>query len=123
MTRFGGYWQLGLVFESLRYRWTSKEVKGIALAVVLLAAVASWAFWRTLTSGAMVSGIVVSTGAVSVGRVCGGTREVASVRLPDGRVVYASVDSGRPLLQGTHVSLQKQGSQCNPVTYEVVALQ
>jgi len=122
MIRFGGELAAG-VFESLRYRWTSKEVKGVAFAVVLLAAPASWALWRTLSSGAMVSGIVVSTGAVSVGRVCGGTREVASVRLPDGRVAYAFVDSVGPLLPGTHVSLQKQWSQCNPVTYEVVALQ
>ena len=106
--------------KSLRYRWTSKEAKGIALAVALLAIIAVFAWWRALSSGAMVKGVVVSTGAVSVGRACGATRQLASVQLSDGSVTYAFVDSGGPLAPGTRVSLQRQGLPCDGVMYEVV---
>ncbi len=109
------------MFESLRYRWPSREVKGVALAAALLTAFALFELWRTFSSGAIVQGVVVSTGATSIGRACGGTRQVASVELSDGRIVYASADLYGPLRPGTPVSLQKQLSTC-AATYEVVAL-
>jgi len=111
------------LFESLRYRWTLNGAKGIALAVALLTAFASFELWRLSSSRAIVGGVVISTGAVSIGKGCGGTRQLASVQLADGRMVYASADAVRPLAPGTRVSLQKQWWPCDSGAYEVVALQ
>lgn len=113
---------MGHVFESLRYRWTLKELKAIALVAALVAALASFALWRILSSGAVANGVVVSTGAVSVGKACGATLQIASVQLSDGRVISASVDFGGPLRPGTQVSVQKQSSVCAAAGYQVVAV-
>jgi hypothetical protein len=110
------------MLESMRYRWTPKDAKGIALAAALLAAFASYGLWRIFSSGATVRGVVISTGPVGVSKACGANRQVASVQLSDGSVVYASADFVSPLLPGAQVSLQKVWSQCDPVTYVVLAL-
>ena len=113
---------MGDVFESLRYRVTSKELAGIAVAAVILSAFAAFETWRIVLSPAIVRGTVVSTGPVSFSGACGATREVATVQLSDGRVVYALVDSSPEVSPGVQVSLQKQGFACGPVYYEVISV-
>jgi len=109
------------MLETLRYRWTSKEIKGAALGVLLLAAfvlLTASGFW---SSRGATQGVVLSTGPASVASACGGTRELASVQLSSGRIVYAFVASGGPLHHGTPVTVRKQWSPCNTAAYEAVA--
>ena len=111
------------MFESLRYRWTSKQVAVAAIVTLLLVlfAVLFSIQAGALSSGRVTRGVVLSAGAISVAGVCGGTREVASVQLSKGRVVEALVISVGPLQPGTPVTLRQQSSSCNPTAYEIVA--
>jgi hypothetical protein len=51
------------------------------------------------------SGVVLSSGAINLSKVNGGTREMATVRLNTGETVSALVAMGGPLSQGDHVTL------------------
>ena len=53
-----------------------------------------------------ISGTVVSSGAINLGKYSGGTREMALVRLPNGSTVSALVASGGPLSPGDRVTLE-----------------
>lgn len=109
------------MFESLRYRWDRKDVRGIALIALFFVAFGSFELWRVLASGGPVNGVIVSTGAVSRSKLCGGTRQLALVQLADGRAIYASVDYPRPLLPGTEVTIQKEWFACSG-GYDVIAV-
>jgi hypothetical protein len=66
-------------------------------------------------------GVVQSSGAISVAKVQGGTREVAAVLLTDGNVVTAYVTAGGPLAPGDRVKLLEQPRTFGGPLYQVVA--
>jgi hypothetical protein len=70
-----------------------------------------------------VTGVVESTGTISVAKIQGGTRKQASVRLEDGRLVFAYVVSGGPLAEGDRVRLVEQRRPLGGPVYQVVANQ
>lgn len=76
-----------------------------------------------MPSGAPVSlvGVVQSSGSISVAKIQGGTREAASVLLPDGKVVTAYVVSGGPLSPGDKVRVLEQPRALGDSVYQVVA--
>ena len=96
----------------------SRNVAGL-LAVVFAVAVFLLFRWSTSSSTSM-TGIVESSGTISVARIKGGTREAASVRLADGRIVEAYVVSGGPLSKGDAVYLVEQRRVLGGPVYQVV---
>ena len=68
-----------------------------------------------------VTGIVETSGAVSVARVEGATREAASVRLDNGHLVIAAVGADGPLAPGDKVRLIEQSRFLGGPAYQVVA--
>jgi len=110
------------MFESLRYGWKPKDVRNAIIGVAALAVIVLVAAFRPddgVGLGVPLEAVVVSSGPVDVTRVCGGTREIAVVRLASGRIVQASVSPSRPLAAGTRVVVSKQLDHCNPASYEV----
>ena len=107
------------MFNEMRY-WSPKETARIVAAVALLIAVAVLWLNPAEPSGRQVGGIVLSSGAIARGKTQGGTREAASIQLPDGRIVSAMVLSGGPLSSGTHVTLSERSRLIGGPIYEVV---
>jgi hypothetical protein len=68
-----------------------------------------------------VTGTVQTSGAVSVARVAGGTREAASVRLENGNLVIAQVGANGPFAPGDKVRLIEQSRFMGGPAYQVVA--
>ena len=66
------------------------------------------------------AGVVESTGAISVAKIQGGTREEASIRLSDGTLVFAYVVSGGPLSEGDRVLLLEAHRPLGGPVYQVV---
>jgi hypothetical protein len=113
---------LDLMFESLRYGWKPKDVRNASIGLVALAVIVLVAVFRPddgVGLGVPLEAVVVSSGPVNVSRACGGTREVAVVRLASGRIIQASVVPSHPLSVGTQVVVSKQLGTCNPTRYEI----
>lgn len=88
------------MFESLRYGWKPKDVRNAIIGVAAFAVIVLVAAFRPddgVGLGVPLEAVVVSSGPVDVTRVCGGTREIAVVRLASGQVVQASVSPSSPL--------------------------
>ena len=68
-----------------------------------------------------VIGIVETSGAVSVARVSGATREAVSIRLDSGKLVIAQVSNGGPLSPGDRVRLLEQSRLLVGPAYQVVS--
>jgi hypothetical protein len=66
------------------------------------------------------TGVVESSGAISVPKIAGGTREEAYVRLADGTLVFAYVVSGGPLSKGDKVFLLETHRLWGGAVYQVV---
>lgn len=94
----------------------------IAIIILVVVLAASWTLLSSgfLSSGRMENGVLLSTGPVSASGVCGGTQQIASVRLSTGRVVHALVVQGGPITPGTVVVLHEQSLACNLTGYEIV---
>jgi hypothetical protein len=110
------------MFESLRYGWKPKDVRNAVIGVIVLVVIVLVAVFRPddgVGLGVPLEGVVVSSGPINVSRVCGGTREIATVRLASGRIIQASVVPSRPLPGGTPVVASKQLDSCNPTSFEV----
>jgi hypothetical protein len=110
------------MFESLRYGWKPKDFRNAIIGVSALAVLVLVVAFRPddgVGLGVPLEAVVVSSGPVDVSRVCGGTREMAVVRLASGKVIHASVSPSRPLSAGTRVVVSKQLDHCNPASYEV----
>jgi hypothetical protein len=75
-----------------------------------------------LFSGSMhaIDGVVQTSGAINRGKYGGGTQEIASVRLSDGRRVLASVASGGPLAPGDRVRLMEQRQTIGAPAFVIV---
>jgi hypothetical protein len=71
---------------------------------------------------APLTAIVVSEGAVAVGRVHGGTQAIARVRLANGTIVNASVTPAAALTPGEPVTVVEEDNGFGPVTYRVTAV-
>ena len=67
------------------------------------------------------TGVVQTSGAVSVSGYKGGTREAVSVRLDNGKFVMASVGSSGPFAPGDKVRLIEQSRFVGGPAYLVVA--
>lgn len=114
------------MFESLRYGWKPKDVRNGAIGLAALAIIVLAAIFVPddgVSPGEPLRGVVISSGPVSVSRVCGGTREIAVVRLASGRIIQASVVPNRPLSNGIQVVVRKQLIACNPTRYEIALRQ
>ena len=96
----------------------SRFIFGV-LAVMLVVGVFLLFRWSG-SEPRQVSGVVESTGSVSVAKVQGGTREEASVRLADGTLVFANVVAGGPLSKGERVLVLAQDRPLGGVVYQVV---
>jgi hypothetical protein len=92
------------------------------LAVLVLIVVVLLFRWSG-TPATQLEGVVESGGALNLGKVAGGTREVATVRLDSGRVVAAYVVAGGPLSRGDHVSVLEETRIFGGPAYQVVAKQ
>lgn len=110
------------MFDSLWYGWKPKDIRNGLIAVAALAVVVLVAVFAPddgVGLGVPLEGVVVSSGPVSTSGACGGTREIALVRLASGRIIQASVVPSRPLSNGTSVLVSKQLDVCNSTSYEV----
>lgn len=106
----------------LRHGWNPKGVRNGLIGVAALAAVVLAPFLVPddgVRLGVSMEGVVVSSGPVNMSGACGGTREMAVVRLAGGRLVQASVIPSRPLPKGTPVLVSKQLDACDSTGYEV----
>jgi len=118
--------------------WNARHLVGIiAIAVVTVAALAlglAIEYYPAISPARRVVGVVQSSGAISLGKINGGTRETASIRLADGNVVLAYVNFGGPLpagegstlssgplSTGDSVTLLEQPRLLLPPSYEVIA--
>jgi hypothetical protein len=92
----------------------------VGVVVVALLLAAFFVFRWSGSTPNRVAGVVEATGPVSVARVSGATREVASVRLGNGLVVSAPVASGGPLSPGDKVILLEEPRFLVSPAYQVV---
>ncbi len=99
--------------------WPGVLVGGFS--VIVLIAVFFVVFRWPTAAPEPVTGTVESSGAVSVARVSGATREAASIRLDDGRLVIAQVGGGGPLSPGDKVRLLEQSRILGEPAFQVVA--
>ena len=114
------------MFESLRYGWKPGNVRNGLVGLAGLAAIVLVAIFAPddpAGVGEATNGIVISSGPVSASRVCGGSREVAAVRLAGGQIIQVSVTPAIPLAPGTQVVVHKRVAACNPTSYEVAIRQ
>ena len=111
------------MFESLRARWTPKQVLSSLLVLLLVVAFLFFAYGNARSPGQNVPGVVLSSGATSFSGVGRGTREVALVQLSSGRTVSALVISGGPLSRGTRVTLLERSRLWGGQAYEVISAQ
>lgn len=103
-----------------RHRIAKEEWRAIAIAVAFVVAFCVYTVLKaTAPGGALVSGIVVSSGVAPVARVEGAAHTFASVRLSNGNIVLARIRSGTPISAGTLVELQVQPRLLGGLTYEV----
>ena len=107
-------------FATLESRSKAGTIIGV-LSIAGLIAVMYALFWCPAKAPRSVTGTVQSSGAVSVARVSGATREAASVRLDDGTVVTAQVAGGGPLAPGDRVRLLEQSRLLAGPAYQVVS--
>ena len=91
------------------------------LSIAVAIAVMYVMFWWPAKAPRSVTGTVQASGAVSVARVSGATREAASVRLDDGTIVMAQVAGGGPLAPGDRVQLLEQSRLLVGPAYQVVS--
>jgi len=98
----------------------------IAFAVsVIVFAFAAWFLIHPRSQplpSALTQGIVISAGSLTDYDYgfCPDAHQVASVRLPNNRVVRAQVASAVTLLPGSLVWVRQWVTACNPTGYEVV---
>jgi hypothetical protein len=78
-------------------------------------------YW-TFSPPVYLVGTVQTSGPVSVSRLAGGTAEVASVKLADGRVVFAGVaQPSGPLKPGDQVKVIERDFWFSPPAYGVIS--
>ena len=111
---------LGLMLDKFAIVEESKgELWLGAIFVLFLVSVIFCFRWSGATS-IRVAGIVESSGPINLGKMSGGTREIASVRLTNGALVSAPVVSGGPLTAGDTVTLLEEPKSIGVSAYQVV---
>ena len=99
--------------------WSGVFVGGFSVIVLI---VVFFVVFRWPTAAPKpVTGTVESSGTVSVAKVSGATREAASIRLDDGRLVIAQVSAGGPLSPGDKVRILEQSRVFGQPAFQVVA--
>ena len=101
-------------------RW--KQIVGVTLLVLLIALVLADTLNLTASPGKSVTGVVLSTSTVELGRAYGSTHGVANVRLSTGRIVTALVVIGGAPSQGANVTLLERTHFWGGRTYEVISV-
>jgi len=95
---------------------TAKLFFGLLVLLAIFLAY-SWSGATAVT----VSGVVQSAGSATFGKIMGGTRQIASVRLADGTIVQAYVVSDNLVSPGDNVELLQEHRLLGGSTFQIVA--
>jgi hypothetical protein len=119
--------------DPFREPWGTIRIVGVIALVAVFVLVVSIKYYSALSPAQKIFGVVQTSGPGSVGGIYGGTRDMALVRLVDGRVVPAYVNAGGPLppgvggtlssgplLAGDTVTLLMQPRVWGPPSYEII---
>jgi hypothetical protein len=110
------------MIDRLVARYGARNIAGAVFTAVICIVLIVLQSCQSASPGTEINGTVMSSGAISLAEVHGGTREYASLQLTDGRRVGALVLHGGPFKPGVEVVVLERKRLWGDSEFEVIGL-